>query len=597
MKRSQVAILLFSILLVAGCTDSPIIETPEVQKTSYIATAPPSPSKTPLLTAVETPAITQEQPTQPDSNHHPPDYQLEDHDFSIEVFDLPEGLIGKEGVFYDKKANYQYSLYFLASNGSKRIIFNITIPAELRDYSRWIELAEDNQTLVLQLKPRKGKDHPERFHFYIFDIYDGSHFGFSIPNKVATFDPDWLITERDFILGYVQYYDQEFAQCNDDQDWEYFIYFIDRDDPRSVRLEKYSDPGTGFWETYNELGEHRYHAYCTLTNKGERVCKDLQEYSWYISNTFRHDENISPDGKWLEVRGDYQGGIYRSITILPVECIIKEADECYPPVWIPIQNVKDNWASECAEVNWRAIWSEDSRSMYFLIEQHAGVAGWNPDRYCLGPWSGPEIWRFDLYDESLDLIRKYQADEFVLSENNDGSFTYLSILQPPVMSENGEIYFASVKDWDWKDEGHDLFIVYLISLSDGEYRLVGETATHPIAVVNLGRESVKPEESMNRAKRFPDFVCGDQKMKTDLELDKLAVVNPVYKDPNMVRENSNTKYRVVGKIQPGSQVKILYGPRCEEGIIWWYVQTLDSDIFGWTAEGDGEQNWLIPIEE
>jgi hypothetical protein len=235
--------------------------------------------------------------------------------------------------------------------------------------------------------------------------------------------------------------------------------------------------------------------------------------------------------------------------------------------------------------------------MYFLIEEQIGVAGPNPDRYCLGPWSGQELWRFDLYDESLEMVRKYRADEFVLSEKNDGNLTTLWIKQPPVQTSTGDKYFASIKDWDWEDEGHDLYLIYMISLFDGDYSFIGETSTWPQAVVMLGEGKAERELVYDHEHNFPIYECGAQKTKSDLAPDTLAVVNQAFEDPNLVREIPGTTYRVVGEIPPGSEVKILYGPRCEEEMFWWYVQSLDSSLFGWTAEGSGEEKWLIPINK
>jgi hypothetical protein len=43
---------------------------------------------------------------------------------------------------------------------------------------------------------------------------------------------------------------------------------------------------------------------------------------------------------------------------------------------------------------------------------------------------------------------------------------------------------------------------------------------------------------------------------------------------------------VVGRAGPLSVAKILDGPACEGGVVWWKVNVLDSDLRGWAAEND-----------
>jgi hypothetical protein len=63
---------------------------------------------------------------------------------------------------------------------------------------------------------------------------------------------------------------------------------------------------------------------------------------------------------------------------------------------------------------------------------------------------------------------------------------------------------------------------------------------------------------------------------------------------NNVRSSATTSSRIVGQILPGETVDILDGPRCAEGMIWWYV-TSTNGIAGWTSEGDGREYWLAPV--
>jgi WD40 repeat protein len=65
--------------------------------------------------------------------------------------------------------------------------------------------------------------------------------------------------------------------------------------------------------------------------------------------------------------------------------------------------------------------------------------------------------------------------------------------------------------------------------------------------------------------------------------------------PNRVRSVPQKGDNLVGKLNPGDVVKVLEGPVCADGLVFWRVA---SDSIpggsGWTAEGDGQEYWLEP---
>ena len=65
---------------------------------------------------------------------------------------------------------------------------------------------------------------------------------------------------------------------------------------------------------------------------------------------------------------------------------------------------------------------------------------------------------------------------------------------------------------------------------------------------------------------------------------------------NRVRTQPNAVAPVVGFIQPGEKVAILGGPICSNEWIWWQVHALQSGMTGWTAEGDKQGYWLVPLQ-
>lgn len=65
--------------------------------------------------------------------------------------------------------------------------------------------------------------------------------------------------------------------------------------------------------------------------------------------------------------------------------------------------------------------------------------------------------------------------------------------------------------------------------------------------------------------------------------------------PNRVRSVPQKGDNLIGKLNPGDVVKVLEGPVCADGLVFWRVE---SDSIpggsGWTAEGDGQEYWLEP---
>lgn len=67
--------------------------------------------------------------------------------------------------------------------------------------------------------------------------------------------------------------------------------------------------------------------------------------------------------------------------------------------------------------------------------------------------------------------------------------------------------------------------------------------------------------------------------------------------PNLLRVEPKMGDNVIGKLYAGTVVKILEGPVCADGLIFWKVE---SDTMppstGWTAEGNGKEYWLEPYK-
>jgi photosystem II stability/assembly factor-like uncharacterized protein len=75
------------------------------------------------------------------------------------------------------------------------------------------------------------------------------------------------------------------------------------------------------------------------------------------------------------------------------------------------------------------------------------------------------------------------------------------------------------------------------------------------------------------------------------------VVGTVNDAPNRVRKQPDMNSEQVGQVFPGMVLKVLEGPECSNGLVYWKVEnnTIESGS-GWTAEGDLENYWLEPYK-
>ena len=65
---------------------------------------------------------------------------------------------------------------------------------------------------------------------------------------------------------------------------------------------------------------------------------------------------------------------------------------------------------------------------------------------------------------------------------------------------------------------------------------------------------------------------------------------------NNVREEPHKDSKLLGKIKPGEEVTIIKGPSCSNGWIWWKITAKKDGLTGWTAEGDADGYWLVPMK-
>jgi serine/threonine protein kinase len=112
-----------------------------------------------------------------------------------------------------------------------------------------------------------------------------------------------------------------------------------------------------------------------------------------------------------------------------------------------------------------------------------------------------------------------------------------------------------------------------------------------------GLEGWTPESDENEFWLTPgdDWVACRSAPNSRLRVGLRAAVSTFPPLANNVRERANTESTELGKIFPGEVVDIIGGPGCSGSFVWWEIRSLTTGLRGWTAEGDRENYWLVPI--
>lgn len=64
---------------------------------------------------------------------------------------------------------------------------------------------------------------------------------------------------------------------------------------------------------------------------------------------------------------------------------------------------------------------------------------------------------------------------------------------------------------------------------------------------------------------------------------------------NRIRTRPNTtSSEIIDCVDPGTILKVVDGPQCNNGMLWWQVEVEETELKGWTAEGDDDDFWLLP---
>jgi hypothetical protein len=86
-------------------------------------------------------------------------------------------------------------------------------------------------------------------------------------------------------------------------------------------------------------------------------------------------------------------------------------------------------------------------------------------------------------------------------------------------------------------------------------------------------------------------------MQPQLAVGMDGVVDDESNVPNRVRAQPETSAEILFQMRPGESFRVLSGPQCGNGIVWWQVETDDGEI-GWTAESafTDQDYYLQPLD-
>jgi hypothetical protein len=80
-----------------------------------------------------------------------------------------------------------------------------------------------------------------------------------------------------------------------------------------------------------------------------------------------------------------------------------------------------------------------------------------------------------------------------------------------------------------------------------------------------------------------------------LDIGDEAYVSESLESSGIVYDNPYLASDKIGQIYPGEKVRIVGGPSSSSGLVWWIIESLKTGLVGWTAEGDKNSYWLIPV--
>ncbi len=253
------------------------------------------------------------------------------------------------------------------------------------------------------------------------------------------------------------------------------------------------------------------------------------------------------------------------------------------------------------------------------IDANSEAPSWSPDGKNLAFGAAPVIdnpdpdsrWREIFVNYDVFVVNIEDPSHPINLTNNPADDTY------PLWSPDGErIAFLSTRGGAWdlytmKADGTDVRQVTQLSI---DFPRWGSYVWLPDSKYILFNDYLIELETGIKTPLVYDFYARDA---TWLIVDGPAALSPIATPncagprsyfypgvyavvsgmtgdpPNNVRSGPGTSDPIIAKIYPGTIVKVLDGPICSDGLVFWRVESnFIPGGSGWVAEGNGEQSFF-----
>ncbi len=282
----------------------------------------------------------------------------------------------------------------------------------------------------------------------------------------------------------------------------------------------------------------------------------------------------SPDGQWIAFTYGKSGSSTRDIYVMKpdgsgwnqlTEC----SGRCTEPTWSP----DGQWIAYMLDFQIYVMKADGSEPRALTHNAYNFSPAWSPD--------GRKI----AFIRSLDL----NGQAFLYTMNPDGSgltaLTGGNDSPWDFLSWSPDSRFIAIQN----SPSGGVIGVYIVEVqTKGITRLTGSgffaPAWYPLMESGAATEEtpVAREDCTNGWTRL---TAGGQ----------AKVMGAPTDPPNRVRSEAVIADNIIGEIYPGTILKVLEGPVCVSGLVFWKVQsTAIPGGVGWTAEGDGAEFYLEP---